>query len=246
MKNRFSSISAIVLCAVLALCLGAALPARGSSPDPMAQAVREFLDNQRLFLERLVWGSLQTVRPTRKIPVSLVDRTMEELLSDSTLIAEGTITGDPETIQIEHATVPGMVRPYTCWNFTITHVLKGEPYAGTVSVRLPGGKNTEGVTEIYSGTPEFQEGDEYLLFLFNPKCGNAFNTEGDYYSLYGLVQGASYKKTGDGTYVNPATENELPAYALVSAHLDEPVDEDLFRRRDEEAFRHNYETGMDT
>ena len=41
--------------------------------------------------------------------------------------------------------------------------------------------------------------------------------------------------------MNPATENELPAYALVSAHLDEPVDEDFFCRQDEEAFRYNYE-----
>ena len=173
----------------------------------------------------------------------LAYRSVEDLVNDSIVIATGKVAGKSEGFEILHSN--GENRDiFTDYYFTIDNVLKGNPYDETVTLRMPGG--TVGNRTVYDFCyPTLNQQDEYLLFFYRPGTGGWFNTPGDYYYLYGANQGA-YRMDGKGAFFNVDSGEELPAQALISPQLDEPVDEAHFREETEEAFRHNYETGMDS
>ncbi len=165
-------------------------------------------------------------------------RSVDYLLEDATLIATGRIAGQSEPFEILNSN--GVDKSiFTDYYFTIDSALKGEPYAETITVRMEGG------TVIHHSYPILNQRDQYLLFLYNEKCGGWYNTTGNYYYIDGLAQGA-YRMDEEGAFVNVESGEELPAQALISPQLDEPVNEEHFREEMEETFRHNYETGMDS
>ena len=45
------------------------------------------------------------------------------------------------------------------------------------------------MTEVYEHSPVLSGENEYLLFLYKPARGGAYNTDGDYYYILGLTQG---------------------------------------------------------
>ncbi len=166
----------------------------------------------------------------------------EELSAQAAVIATGKITGRSAPFQI--VSYQGDIIVYTDFYFTITGVSKGAPYGETVSVRVPGG--TVGARqEVYPCEPQFNQEDEYLLFLYNPGRGSAFVTEEEHYFLLGSSQGA-YAKNAAGVFVNTLTGEALPENALVSPQADGAYGEDYFRHELEETYRTNYESGFDT
>ena len=167
---------------------------------------------------------------------------IEDLLADSSLIAIGKVTGKSKSYYIE--TADGSSCMYTDTYFTITNTLKGEPYAETVAIRQEGG-SIDINTVIVNTEPKLKEGQEYLLFLYNPKHGGSFETQDDYYRIYGLPQG-TFVKAEDGEFYNIETNAPLPEKVFISPHLDEEVDEDYFRKKVEEAYRNNLATGFIT
>ncbi len=232
-----------IVTSVLALLL--CLPALPAAAEGAARekAVAGFLESHQLAMHSSLGYVARMLQPVY-IHTSLAERSMDELLSDSTVIATGKITGGPHGVEIEHATVPGLTRIYSEYDFTIDQVLKGQPYAETVSVRVLGG-SVGLFTEVYDGSPQLNQEDEYLLFLVNENCGGAYHTEGDYYRLFGQVQGA-YVLGEDAVYRNVGTGEELPGEALISPHLEEEPDPDYYREKQLETYRGNYERGMDS
>ncbi len=225
----------IAACILLSL----VFPAAASAEPTMATA---FLDRQEAAINQAQRFGIRALGVViKQIDGCLAGVTMEELLADSAVIATGKITGGPHSFVVEHASVPGLTAYYSQYDFTIDQVLKGEPYAETVSVRIPGGV-VDGVGEHYSGTPCFNREDEYLLFLVTETHGGGYSTRDDYYRPHGLVQGV-YIRDEEGIYHNIASGEELPSEALISPHLDEVREEGQDREELLADFRQRYEEG---
>lgn len=77
--------------------------------------------------------------------------------------------------------------------------MRGEFTGDKLTVRIQGG-TVGNRTEICEYSPVLSSENEYLLFLYKPGHGGAYDTDGDYYVL-GLVQGA-FVLTGDGDYIS--------------------------------------------
>lgn len=230
----------------LIFCLAAIpLPAGAKSgPSSVQEAVAAIVQHSKEGLGYMHQGLVRYLHPTRYVQGCLAYRSIDDLLEDSAVIATGKITGQSEAFQVSHATTPSWTQVYTDHYFTTTNVLKGQPYADTVHVRIEGG-TVDNYTEVYDCSPQLNQEDEYLLFLRRPTFGGAFETEGDYYTINGLIQGA-YVLDSQGLYRNIETQEELPGKVFLSPHLDEEVDEGKARREQLEVYRENYESGFIT
>lgn len=97
----------------------------------------------------------------------------------------------------------------------VDEVLAGAPsYAGkqdgeaaTVVVRTEGGAG-ELIATVNDGTPDFKEGQEYLLFLYQYDDGSYYNTEGEHYFIVGVEGGAWQER--DGVYLPPFSHPDDP------------------------------------
>lgn len=63
-------------------------------------------------------------------------------------------------------------QPATEYLVEVDRVLKGEPVAGTILVRVPGGAGFDGVGLRLDGAPVFSEGEEVVLFLASAADGS--------------------------------------------------------------------------
>lgn len=125
-----------------------------------------------------------------KYPVSY---SMDELIEESTLVIQGTVTSISEPFLIRGIGDIGDL-PFTDYTITINQALRGENDNTSVIVRTEG--DPADPTVIYEDDPTLELGNEYLLFLKKSDMGGSFNTEGDYYYIIGLKQGV-YEKLQD-------------------------------------------------
>ena len=72
------------------------------------------------------------------------------------------------------------------------------------------------VNLINEDAPDFQIGDDVVVFLYQTNMGSGYNTEGDYYYVLGVNQGAYFaQNTRDGVihfanaYGNLITEEQI-------------------------------------
>ena len=219
------------------------LPARAESQPSIQEEIDAILENTKAGITYMFNGLVRYLHPTVYVDGCLAHCSIEELLEKSAVIATGKITGQSDAFRVRHATAD-LTQVFTDYYFTIDNVLKGTPYADTVSVRIDGG-TVDNYTEVFSCSPELNQKDEYLLFLYQPTFGGAFETEDDYYTLYGLIQG-TYILGSDGIYRNIYTNEELPSKVFISPHLDEEFDPDKARKEQLEVYAENYRTGFIT
>lgn len=79
--------------------------------------------------------------------------------------------------------------------------------AATIAVRTEGGAG-ELIATVNDGTPDFSEGQEYLLFLYQYDDGSYYNTEGNHYFIVGVEGGAWQER--DGIYFPPFSHPDDP------------------------------------
>lgn len=174
---------------------------------------------------------------------SLAYVSISDLFNDSTLIVEGTISDKSDAFQIE--SISGSIANFSDYQFDISSVLRGNlsDDADSVEIRVQGG-TVGNYTEIYSGIPDFNIGDNYLVFLYQPGRGGSFNTEGDYYYVLGLCQGV-FSLNEHGQYISQSGEELSNDYLIQTLSTDdEPVDPDYFRNEYIENQRRNLENGF--
>jgi len=244
------SLSKRTLLSLLALLLlvpavpAKASPAPSAGLSPLENALVSKMTDEVYSAYWTLRASLKTlITTTEEFSALIVGYTIDELIEKSSLIVLAKSTGERESF-LTWATSGGQTIQ-TDHSFTVDTVLKGTPYGDAIAVRTDGG-TVGAYTQIWSSNPEFEPDTTYLLFLYHPEVGNGIHTEGNYYYVRGLVQGA-YVPDENGGFYNPWTEEELPAEALVSPLMDEegPSAEEQ-RRELIETYRSNYESGFDT
>lgn len=176
-----------------------------------------------------------------RIDGMLAYMSVPDLFEEAPLIVEGTVSGHTDAFQIK--SVSDSVANFTDYQFKITSALRGAPNGGAeeITIRVQGG-TVNSLTEEYSGSPKFEVGQDYLVFLYQPERGGSFNTEGDYYYVLGLCQGV-FAKDGDGQYVSQVGE-VLDGSDLAQPLNDTPVDPEFFRNEYIENQKRNLENGM--
>jgi hypothetical protein len=92
---------------------------------------------------------------------TLQQLSMSDLIAKSTSIVRGTVLGS-------YTAFSGPVI-FTHYRVQVAERWKGSAGA-TVDVAVPGGV-VSGVRQTYSGAPQFQPGDQYVLFLWTGKSG---------------------------------------------------------------------------
>lgn len=118
----------------------------------------------------------------------LVGKNVDELIEESNLVAICELKEKSDTFQIE--SVSGGISNFTDYYFKVSETLRGELEGEDkiVTVRIRGGTFKNWSLEM-SHQYEFEIGEKYLLFLYQPGMGQGYNTQGDYYYLTGSVQG---------------------------------------------------------
>lgn len=196
-------------------------------------------------------SSQYTTKPTNndqiihRIDGSLAYVSLSDLFDEATLVVQGTISDKTDAFQIE--SVSGSIANFTDYQFDVSSVLRGNLVddAEYVEIRVQGG-TVGNYTEIYSGTPDFNVGDSYLVFLYQPGRGGSFNTEGNYYYVLGLCQGV-FSENEAGQYVSQAGEELSNDYLIQSLTAENnPVDPDYFRNEYIENQQRNLENGFIT
>lgn len=167
---------------------------------------------------------------------SLAYYSVDDLFAGSTLVVSGTITGEPESLRVHHASVD-METNFTDYTLAVETVYRGQAAGETLTVRIYGG-TAGNVTEIYSPAPQLTAGEEYLLFLNQPGMGGAFHTLGDYYYLTGVTQGVFQEDTAGG-YTSQSGDTLSPAQ-LAMTRSAPPVDPAFLR----EEFVENQQTNL--
>ncbi|MCI9556650.1 MAG: hypothetical protein HFF53_06875 [Lawsonibacter sp.] len=186
-------------------------------------------------------SSVSQLDNTTYVHGSLAYVGISDLFDRSSVIAEGTVLGKGDSFQIQ--AVSGGIMNHTDISFEAASVLRGSAdlQGKPLTIRVKGG-TVNGYTEIYSGTPELEIGEKYLLFLYQPKRGGAFHTEGDYYYVTGLIQG-TFSQNDKGQYVSQAGEL-LTNDDLIQTIDAELPDENYFRNQYIENQRGNLENGF--
>ena len=181
---------------------------------------------------------------TAYISGSLEEKSLDDLYEQSALIALGTVTGKSDAFQIK--SVYGSVANFTDYYVNINSALRGVAENGTITVRVQGG-TVGNYTEIYEYSPKLELNHKYLLFLYKPGRGGAYNTEGDYYYVLGLTQGV-FSENENGDFVSESGEI-LAQERLISTLSDEdmePVNENYFRNEYIENQERNLQNGFIT
>lgn len=106
---------------------------------------------------------------------------LDDLVSKSTAIVRGTVTGS-------YAAFRGPVI-YTHYAVQVNEQLKGLS-GSTVDVVVPGG-TANNLRQMFSGTPQFQTGDEFVFFLWTGPSGLT--------QIMGLTQGLFQLSTSAST-----------------------------------------------
>lgn len=117
---------------------------------------------------------------------SIVGYSFSELIERSQLVVYGKITAISDAFTV--AGVSGGMCNMMDVTVEPVQVLRGNAEK-TVTLRVMGGLVSD-TYEDYSEMPELNLGEEWLFMLYKPNSGGGMNTEGDYYYLTGLYQGA--------------------------------------------------------
>ena len=110
---------------------------------------------RRLFIVAALLGGAQLQSAT------LQQLSMSDLIAKSTSIVRGTVQGS-------YSAFSGPVI-FTHYRVQVAEKWKGASGA-TVDVAVPGGV-ANGIRQTYSGAPQFQPGEQYVLFLWTGKSG---------------------------------------------------------------------------
>lgn len=128
----------------------------------------------------------------------------QDLLNQAPVIVTGSVV-DASTIQI----VPvGGENPaaFTDYTVEVVNALRGSLNTGEkITVRVQGEQTSNSSGVGVEDSVQFSLDDEVLLFLYQPKMGGSYNTEGDYYYILGQSQGA-YQADGSTYYSNVVGE----------------------------------------
>lgn len=186
---------------------------------------------------------------TQYVSGLLAPKDEDDLIRESSLVIHGKISGQSEAFKIVpvFGDSPSI---FTDYYVEIFDVLRGEVGDVTqpISVRVQGGI-ADDLEVVAEDAPEFTVGDEVLLFLYQPNMGAAYNTEGDYYYVLGLSQGAYFKEDNTDTY-----STELNIDIVLSEFAEEinalneefPIDENNEYNTLIENLKKNIETGFIT
>ena len=152
----------------------------------------------------------QSVEYVAVISSVLADMTQEELVEESSLVITAKLVDKSSAFQIK--SVGGGVSNFTDYYFEPKTVLRGEVDGSPISVRVNEGVsgNLEVVNEI---SYDFEIGNEYMLFLYQPSYGGGFTTEGDYYYVTGSQLGvyklnSTQTRSNDKVYQSVIYSNE--------------------------------------
>lgn len=127
----------------------------------------------------------------------LPDYSPKELEQRAELIVLADFHGYGDAFMVK-PTNGGDISVFRDADFEVKEILKNDSLAGEgkkIVLRVEGGtiNGTEGsdrmITVKSDMIPEFQEDQEYLLYLSKPKHGGPFITKGDYYRPIGLANG---------------------------------------------------------
>ena len=173
---------------------------------------------------------------------SLVERSLEDLFSESALVVRGTVSEPSESLKIR--STRGSDAIYTDYKFDVSELLRGNDSDDELTIRVQGG-TIRNVTEVYEHSPVLSGENEYLLFLYKPARGGAYNTDGDYYYILGLTQG-TFVKDEDGDFIS-GTGVVLPADDIAQyVNNAGPVNVNYFREEYIANQKRNLETGFIT
>ncbi len=225
----------------------------------------------------LVWNNMtNNGTPSTDVTYTsgvLAELTMDEIAQSSTLVVTGKFNGNKDCIMVETANLNAA--NFTNNGFVVENVLRGNASVGDIiTVRTDGGSVGENV-EINEHSPVFSEGDEYLLFLYNPGPEYIFNTEDEHYFVVGVNQGAFKLLANDktllkqkvygGKNVNTYTEETVktadtltakPYNAVItldsfksdmaSYNVKNPINKNYNREKQLENAKKNFENGVIT
>lgn len=178
-----------------------------------------------------------------QITGSIAYVSIPDLFERSSLVVEGTISNISDAFQIKSNS--GTIANFCDYQFDVSSIIRGSlpDETNSVEIRVQGG-TVGNYTEIYSGTPDFNVGDDYLLFLYQPGRGGSFNTEGDYYYVLGMCQGV-FTKDDSGQYISQSGEELSNDYLIQCATAtNNTVDPNYFRNEYIENQKRNLENGF--
>jgi len=145
---------------------------------------------------------------------TLQQLSMTDLIAKSTAIVRGTVQGS-------YAAFSGPVI-FTHYSVQVAEKWKGSPGA-TMDVAVPGGV-VSGIRQTYPGAPQFQPGDQYVLFLWTGKSGMT--------QIMGFSQGA-FEVAQDGSSDPSLTRNPSRELMLDPATHRQVTDRPLTMRLSE-------------
>lgn len=136
---------------------------------------------------------------------ALAEVAYDDLLRDASVIVEAHTATVSEAFSIQ--AVNGAVSNFTDYTLEADRVLKGHLAENeTFTVRLEGG-TVNGQEVVVEEAPQLSVDEPVLLFLYQPNMGGGFNTEGNYYYVLGMMQGAFYPEKGSAEKTHAASTN---------------------------------------
>lgn len=176
---------------------------------------------------------------------TIVKRDLDDLATKACLVTEGVIMTESDSFQIENPS--GAIGNYTDYTLMVDSVLRGMSASDEITIRVQGG-TVNGFTENYEESPVFAVGERYMLFLYQPARGGAFNTLGDYYYVLGLKQGVLEESASGTTFVSQKGDEYTAAeiQSTLEALANTPVDLEYFRNEYIANQERNLQTGFIT
>lgn len=174
-----------------------------------------------------------------EIEASYPEITNEELVQHASLIVLGSITKSSDPFGIRPVFGGDPVNYYD-WTVIIESTYRGEAASNTITVRTPADFGER-----------LQAGSSALMFLYQPGMGGGYNTEGDYYYIYGRDLGLYYltdAQTPCRVYNMAGTTKTWDSFMDEIAGLSAqyPVNEKLEYEAALENLKTNLETGFIT
>lgn len=214
---------------------------------------------------------------------------VEQMALESDLVARGTVEGSSASFLIQpkdgrDASV------FTDYTFAVTQIYRGgqEKAPQEITIRVEGGTYQD-ITVNTSGSPSFETGREYIVFLYRAPKNGGYETQGEYYYVTGFEQGVFQETLGekadlsalkmqkagaashfsdlkeeenyfvsekalqrekDGKIKIEDTEEILSeqefSKEIAAFNQEYPEEIDYYKKRQEETYRSNLETGMIT
>lgn len=131
------------------------------------------------------------------------DRTLDEMISESSLIIYGTVVSASEPFAIS-PTNGGDASNFVDYTVSVQEDYRSDGAApDSVAVRIQGGL-VGNVNMVCENEPVLSIGDSYVFFLYQPGIGGGYNTAGDYYYVLGGENGVYSLDSGNTDTPNTA------------------------------------------